>query len=137
MSRLTQWVLKNTLILFSESFNLKFKERRKMQLKIIGPVRVVCHNTLGRKSPVSKKIDISDYLAQGFNKSQATSLAWAERFSDWMDAMSGKGTGFFGPEIRIDTYCFDCKDGGQLLPDTCRMFIQRHKGHKTKTIKIR
>jgi hypothetical protein len=82
---------------------------------------------------------ISEFLGQGWNKSQATSLAWAEYFEEWMGIQASKmrGDAFFGPEVRIDCYCSDCKDGGQLLPSTTIMWLGMHKNHKTKTIKIR
>lgn len=85
-----------------------------------------------------KKIDTSKYVEMGYNKAQATSLAWADHFADWMDSKSASGSGsLFGPEIRIDTYCVDCNKGGQFLPSTARDFIHMHKDHKTKTMKLR
>lgn len=92
-----------------------------------------------KAKPQIVKEYISEFLSEGWNKSQATSMAWAEYFSEWMDIQAGKmrGERFFGPEVRIDCYCQDCKTGGKLLPDTAKMFLVSHKGHKTKTIKIR
>jgi hypothetical protein len=83
------------------------------------------------------KLDLTPFLELDFNKTQSTSLAWAERFSEWMNRNSWRGNGFFSPEIRIDCYCIDCKTGGQFLPDTTREFIFRHKSHNTKTMKVR
>lgn len=88
-----------------------------------------------RKSIISDLI--GEQMSLGFNKSQATSLAWAIYFEDWMSLMAARSRSFFGPEIRIDCFCHDCKDGGQLLPDTTQMWIKSHKDHKTKTIKLR
>jgi len=80
--------------------------------------------------------DKAEYQAQGFNTTQATSLAWAEHFNDWMHSVHHLNNGE-GYAVRIDTYCRDCKCGGQFLPSTCREFIVQHKGHQTKTIKLR
>ena len=89
----------------------------------------------------ARKKRISEYVAHfmslGWNKVQATSLAWIEEFEEFMDSRSGQGNGFFGPSVTIDCYCKDCEQGCQVIPSTARMFIQNHKDHDTKTIKIR
>lgn len=74
----------------------------------------------------------ADWLACGFNEKQATSIAWAEYFEEFMGANWTRNL-----TVRIDTYCKDCKVGGQFLPTTVREFIKMHKGHNTKTIKLR
>ena len=81
-----------------------------------------------------------EYKDQGYNDSQAKSMAWAEYFEERMAILDQKYAhrdSFFGPEIRIDCSCKDCGEGAQLLPSTAMQFIRRHKHHKTKTIKIR
>ena len=77
------------------------------------------------------------YLEQGFSKSQALSLAWCEIFERKMLEVEYKYQGRVDGTIRIDTYCHDCKCGGQFIPDVTRMFIQTHKGHKTKTMRLK
>lgn len=84
-----------------------------------------------------KKLDVKHFLDIGFNKSQATSLAWAEIFEARQVEIEYKYQGRVDSSIRIDTFCFDCNVGGQFLPDTVRTFINRHKGHKTKTIRLK
>lgn len=83
---------------------------------------------------------IADFMSQGWNKAQSTSLAWMAFFEQrdaQQDAWLGvRGYGM-GNGTRIDCYCHDCKDGGQLLPGTADMWIRGHKDHKTKTVRIR
>ena len=43
----------------------------------------------------------------------------------------------FARTIRIDCHCADCNKGGQFVPSVARNFLQVHKGHKTKTTKLR
>lgn len=83
------------------------------------------------------KPDLKPFQDQGFNKSQATSLAWAEIFEQRQVDIEYKYQGRVDGTIRIDTWCADCKQGGQFIPDTVRTFIHAHKGHKTKTVKLR
>lgn len=83
------------------------------------------------------KIDLKPHLDVGFNKSQATSLAWAEIFETKQIDTEYKYQGRIDGTIRIDTYCFDCGQGGQFVPDTVRTFIGLHKGHKTKTMRLK
>lgn len=80
---------------------------------------------------------INRYQKEGFNKSQATSIAWTEILERAQVEVEYRSQGLSTKVIRIDTYCADCKEGGQFLPDTTRAFIFRHKDHKTKTIKLR
>lgn len=80
---------------------------------------------------------IAEFLTQGWNKKQAKSLAWAEFFEIKLAEYEAKSGGMYSPEIRIDCFCADCKDGGQLLPGTTIMWLGMHKGHNTRTIKIR
>jgi hypothetical protein len=80
---------------------------------------------------------IAEFQTQGWNKKQAKQLAWAEFFEEKLAQWEMKSRGLYSPEIRIDCYCADCKDGGQLLPGTTIMWLGMHKGHNTKTIKIR
>lgn len=70
---------------------------------------------------------------QGWNDTQAKSLAWSEFFEEKMNEYNAKSKSFFGGTIRIDCYCYDCKIGGHLLPETTRIFIHSHKNHNTKT----
>lgn len=77
-----------------------------------------------------------EYQDQGYNLSQSKSLAWADYFADKMTELDYKTRHrsiFFGPEIRIDCYCHDCKEGGHFLPETAHSFIRSHKNHKTRT----
>ena len=76
------------------------------------------------------------FVAQGWNKKQATSLAWCEYFSDWMD-LQWANSPMFAYEIRIDCWCEDCQKGGQFIPSIARGFILDHKDHNTKTVKLR
>lgn len=80
---------------------------------------------------------VSDYQRKGFNKTQATSLAWAEFFETKMADIEYRYQGNVDSTIRIDTYCNDCSEGGQFLPSTVISFINHHKDHSTKTIKLR
>jgi hypothetical protein len=80
---------------------------------------------------------VAEFESRGWNKSQAKSLAWAEYFEEFLAQAEMKSRGMYSPSIRIDCYCFDCKDGGQLLPGTTIMWLGMHKDHKTRTIKLR
>lgn len=80
---------------------------------------------------------VAEFISRGWNKKQATSLAWAEYFEEYLAYLEMKSRGMYSPEIRIDCYCKTCKDGGQLLPATTIMWLGMHKDHDTKTIKIR
>lgn len=82
-------------------------------------------------------LDLSDYFAQGFNKSQATSLAWAAIFEQRQVEVEYKYQGRVDGTIRVATWCETCKCGGDFMPDSVRLFIHAHKGHKTRTVKIR
>jgi len=90
---------------------------------------------LSKKQKLS--VDYSEYAKLGFNVSQAKSLAWAEYFEQRMVDVDVRYQGNVDYVVRIDTHCADCNVGGQFLPDTVRMFIGAHKGHKTKTRKLR
>lgn len=83
------------------------------------------------------KIDLNPHLSAGFNKSQATSLAWAEIFEARQVETEYKYQGRVDGTIRIDTWCVTCNEGGQFIPDVVRMFINTHKDHKTKTRRIK
>lgn len=85
----------------------------------------------------TRKIDITHFILLGFNKSQATSLAWAELFEQRQVEVEYKYQGRVDSTIRIDTWCARCKEGGQFIPDMVRIFINKHKGHKTKTIRLK
>jgi hypothetical protein len=82
-------------------------------------------------------INIAPYTALGFNESQATTLAWAEHYESRMAEVEYRYQGLVDGTIRIDVYCEDCKQGGQFLPSTTRDFITAHKGHSTKSFKVR
>lgn len=86
---------------------------------------------------MKRSIDLKPFLDQGFNKSQATSLAWAEIFEAKQTETEYRYQGRVDGTIRIDTWCVDCKQGGQFLPDTVRTFIGIHKNHKTKTARFK
>lgn len=92
---------------------------------------------MAKKQPESVKNFIAEFITQGWNKTQATSLAWAEYFEEYLVYLEAKSRGNYSPEIRIDCYCKTCKDGGQLLPGTTIMWLGMHKDHETKTIKIK
>lgn len=82
-------------------------------------------------------IDTAQFEKMGFNKAQATSLAWAEIFEDKQAEVEQRYQGRVDGTIRIDCFCHDCKEGGQFVPDTTRLFIHNHKGHKTTTFRIK
>lgn len=86
---------------------------------------------------MKKELNINEFLKQGFNKSQATSLAWAQVFEAKQIEVEYRYGGRVDGTIRIDTYCYDCKEGGQFIPDAVRYFINAHKDHKTRTIRIK
>ena len=82
-------------------------------------------------------MSIQDFMEQGFNKSQATSLAWSEFFED-QDAAYEARTGYWATGRTYDCYCFDCKKGNAFKSaDSIRLFIIEHKDHKTKTMVVK
>lgn len=83
------------------------------------------------------KAEVEDQMSQGFNKSQATSIAWSIIFEERAAELEAKYQGNFSPNWKFDCYCFDCKKGNQFgAADSMRLFIYDHKDHKTKTMKI-
>lgn len=78
------------------------------------------------------------FMSQGFNKSQAKSLAWSAYWEDKQAEIEGRYQGNFDANYTFDCYCHDCKTGNQFkAADTIRLFIYEHKDHKTTTRKLR
>lgn len=80
-----------------------------------------------------RKLNIKPWIDQGFDSNQARSLAWAEVFEERQAFVEQKYQGVVDGTVRVDTWCWTCNNGGRFLPDTVRLFISSHKGHKTVT----
>lgn len=80
---------------------------------------------------------IKEFMDQGYNKNQATSLAWAEFFEEKMAIIEARYQGNFDAGYEFHCNCFDCKTSNVFrAADTIRLFINEHKGHNTKTLKV-
>jgi hypothetical protein len=83
------------------------------------------------------KIDITHFQSLGYNKNQATSLAWADFFAEKQAIIEYKYQGNFDAGFKFDCYCYDCKKGNVFgAAETIKLFIDEHYNHKTKTRKI-
>lgn len=83
------------------------------------------------------KVDPKYFMSQGFNKTQAMSLAWAEYFEDKAAEIEYRYQGNVDSTIRVSCFCHTCNVGGEYLPDTVRSFIISHKDHATKTMRFK
>lgn len=69
---------------------------------------------------------------------QARTIAWAEYWENKLAAIEARYQGNFDPGYIFDCYCFTCKTGNAFgSPDSMRLFVLDHKGHKTKCFKRR
>ncbi len=72
---------------------------------------------------------VQDLTKQGWSKSQANQLAWADF---WEYGREGRGTGGYSFNRRFHTFCKDCDKGNDFTSaDSVRLFVHSHKGHKT------
>lgn len=73
----------------------------------------------------------TEFIEQGWNKSQATSLAWAAYYENHSMAY------FHGWSMEFHASCMDCGEHKVFrCADTVRLFIMGHKNHKTVTRKV-
>lgn len=91
-----------------------------------------------RKQPDLVVASVEHHMkAYGFDKNQATSIAWSEYFEEKAAQIEAKYQGNVWASFKFDCYCKTCGKGNVFhAADTVRLFIWDHKGHNTKTRKV-
>lgn len=89
-----------------------------------------------RKEKIFKLVDklTAGFIDDGYNRTQARSLAWAEYYESYSVSYLRAG---LGGGMQFHAKCHDCNESAVFhCADTIRLFIRNHKDHKTWTRKV-